>query len=271
MASDLERPRPNRYEAYGNSITRMTFPGDLLTFTKFGDFVAGRDKQEVPFGTRLVVHVPTMLIGYVRWENDMPVDYQMGLLEEGFVPPKRDELGYLDKSQWETYEDGGTKDPWKSSNQVVMTGIDNEVVYTFTTSSKTGRSGLGIVVKEYGRRIRQFPDEYPVVELRRGSYIDRRRPFIGEVRIPVFTIVDWVPAEPHATVLAAFMGTAQPKAIEATPAKATSVKAKPVATKTATPAARSPVKTTAKTMATKTAAAASDVKTPRRAKGPVRI
>jgi hypothetical protein len=265
MANDLEKPGPNRYEAYGNSMTRMTFPGDLLTFSKFGDFNAGRDKDEVPLGTRVVVHVPTMLIGYVRWEDNKPIDYQMGLLHEGFVPPKRDELGYLDKSQWETYEDGGAKDPWQFSNQVVMTSVeDDDIVYTFTTSSKTGRSALGMVVKAYGHHIRQAPDEYPAVELQRDSYHDRR---FGEVRIPVFEIFGWVPAEPHTAALAAFMGNTagQSRVIEAKLAKAKPAATKPAVTKAA---ARTPVETTAKTTATKTTAAA---KTPRRAKGPVRI
>ena len=46
----------NIYEAYGNSVARMSFPGDLLTFSKFGDYKAGQEKYDVPIGTRLVVH-----------------------------------------------------------------------------------------------------------------------------------------------------------------------------------------------------------------------
>jgi hypothetical protein len=271
MANDPKKPGPNVYEAYGNSVAQMSFPGDLLTFSKFGEFVAGKDKVVVPFGTRVVVHVPSMLIGYVRWKDNRRVDYKMGLLEEGFVPPKRDELGYLDKSEWETYEEGGAKDPWQFSNQVVMTGVKEDAVYTFTTSSKTGRSSLGMVVKDYGHHIRQAPDEYPVVELQRSSYRDRR-PGIGEVRIPFFKIVGWVPAGPHAKGLANFMGDTAEQATPETPAliEAKPAKVKPAATKPAAPkpAARTPVETTAKTRATKPTAAA---KTPRRAKGPVRI
>jgi hypothetical protein len=264
MANDLEKQGPNRYEAYGNSVTRMAFPGDLLTFNKYGEYKAGQEKVEVPLGTRLVVHVPTTLIGYVRWEDSKPVDFQTGLLSEGFVPPKRDELGYLDQAQWETFKNGGVKDPWQLSNQVVMTGVeDSDKVYTFTTTSKTGRSSLGEVLKAYGHHIRQAPDEYPVIELRRRSY---RHPQFGEQRVPVFAIVDWVPAEPHVAALTEFMGKAAEQAtaeIEAKP-----VKAKPTATKNAATAARTPVKTTAKTTATKTTATA---KMPRQPRGPVRI
>jgi hypothetical protein len=262
MAKDLKKPGPNVYEAYGNSVARMTFPGDLLTFNKYGEYKAGQ--VEVPLGTRLVVHVPTTLIGYVRWEENKRVDFQMGLLSEGFVPPKRDELGYLDQAQWETFENGGVKDPWQLSNQVVMTGVeDSDEVYTFTTTSKTGRSSFGEVLKAYGHHIRQVPDEYPVVELQRRSYRDPR---FGEVRIPVFKFVDWVPAGPHAAALAEFMGDT---AEQATPElEVKPVKAEPTAAKTAATSARTPVKTTAKTAATKTTAAA---KTPRKAKGPVRI
>jgi hypothetical protein len=265
MANDLEKPGPNIYEAYGNSVTRMTFPGDLLTFSKYGEFIAGRDKEEIPLGTHMIVHPPTMMIGHVRWEDNKPVEHEMGLLDEGFVPKKRDELGYLDKSLWETYEDGGTKDPWQFTNQVVMTNVEDGSVYTFSTSSKTGLSAIGKVMLEYGHHVRQAPDEYPVVALQRGSYRDRR-PGIGEVRFPVFEFVDHVPAKPHAAALAAFMGRAGPSTeIDAKPAKAKPATTKPTVTKAA---ARTPVKTTAKTTGTKTAAAA---KTPRQAKGPVRI
>jgi hypothetical protein len=264
MANNLEKLGPNVYEAYGNSVTRMTFPGDLLTFNKYGEYKAGQEKVEVPLGTRLVVHVPTTLIGYVRWEDNKPVDFRMGLLSEGFVPPKRDELGYLDQAQWETFENGGVKDPWQLSNQVVMTGVeDSDEVYTFTTSSKTGRSSFGEVSVAYGHHIRQAPDEYPVVELHRRSYHHRQ---FGEQRVAVFKIVYWVPAAPHVAALAKFMGNAAEQATSEIEAKP--VKAKPTAAKTAATAARTPLKTTAKTTAMKATAAA---KMARQPKGPVRI
>jgi hypothetical protein len=257
MSSEIEKAGgPNIYEAYGNSVCRMTFPGDLLTFSKYGEYKAGQEKVDVPLGTRLVVHPPTTLIGFVRWEGDRRVDFRMGLLSDGFVPPKRETLGYLDKSQWETFENGGVKDPWQLSNEVVMTGLDDDdAVYTFTTTSKTGRSAFGEVLKLYGHHIRQAPDEYPVVELQRRSYIDRR-PGIGEVRVPVFKFVKWVPAAPYAAALAAFMGVAAEQTTSETPVV---THAKPTSTRgTAKPAARVAVKAATKTRH-------------RTAKGPVRI
>jgi hypothetical protein len=96
MGNEVEKAgSPNIYEAYGNSVARRTFPGDLLTFSKFGDYKAGQEKDDVPIGTRLVMHPPTTLIGWVRWEENHPIDFQVGLLSEGFVPPRRDTLGYL--------------------------------------------------------------------------------------------------------------------------------------------------------------------------------
>jgi len=270
MGNDLEKPDgPNVYEAYGNSVSRMTFPGDLLTFSKYGEYKAGQDKDDLPLGTRLVVHPPTMLIGWVRWEDSRPVDFQMGLLSEGFMPPKRDTLGHLDKSQWETFGDGGVKDPWQLSNQVVMTGLDNgDVVYTFTTSSKTGRSALGEVLKAYGHRIRQHPDGYPVVELLMRSY---RHPQFGEQRVPVFKLTsdpsDWVKAKPYVDALSKYMGAGGDQVADDVPAI---TQAKPTPTRgAAKPAARVAVKASTKTTATK--AAATTKTTRRTAKGPVRI
>jgi len=47
---------------------------------------------------------------------------------------------------------------------------------------------------KHGERIRQKPGEVPVIALDVGSYQHRNRAY-GEIRFPVFRIVDWMPAK----------------------------------------------------------------------------
>jgi hypothetical protein len=198
MGTEIGPNEPNYFELYAQSVCRTTIVGDLLTFNRYGEYHAGRDQIEIPLGTKMVVHVPTLEAGYIRWEDQRPVESRMGLISDGFVPPKRQDLGDLDQSLWDTFEDGRSKDPWQFTNQAVMSSPDDNSLYTFTTGSKGGLGAIGELVKEYGKHIRQAPDEYPVVELQRRSY---DHPEFGEVRNPVFKRVGWVDAAPYDALL----------------------------------------------------------------------
>ena len=93
----------------------------------------------------------------------------MGAIGEGFAPPKRNELGDTDQSLWERYDDDRPRDPWQFSNYVVLVNVDTSDLFTFTTSSRGGLNAIGELSKVYGKRIRQTPDELPLVELGCGS------------------------------------------------------------------------------------------------------
>jgi hypothetical protein len=179
------------FEAYGDAATTRSIEGELLKFVQ-GDFLAGQDKRVIPLGTRLVVKMDTLCIGWQRWENNQRTETRMGLVCEGFVPPKRAELGNLDPAYWERDEDTGeSRDPYQFANQVVMANPENdEEVFTFATSSKGGIGAIGELSKSYGKRIRQRPGEDPVIELDGGSYqhpIKSR----GRIKFPIFKVVDW--------------------------------------------------------------------------------
>jgi hypothetical protein len=214
MGTDIEKPERNYFELYAESISRTALVGDLLTFTRFGEYKAGRDKYDVPVGTVLVAHMPTLTIGYIKWVEKRPVDHVMGLVADGFVPPKRETLGDLDKDLWERWErdddddDDRRRDPWQLTNYLVMSDPETKDLYTFAASSKTGLSSLGELVKAYGQRMRQFPDEYPTVELQCRHYNDQR---YGEVRFPGFKVVDWVDGAPYAALLDGVADASPPK------------------------------------------------------------
>jgi hypothetical protein len=115
----------------------------------------------------------------------------MGRVAEGFVPPKREELGHQDQTTWERFDDGKPKDPWRLTNNLIMVDPETDAFYTFSTYSRGGLQAVGKLSAEYGKRMRQRPDELPVLELSVSSYQHPNRN-IGEVREPALKIVGWV-------------------------------------------------------------------------------
>jgi hypothetical protein len=184
----------NYYEKYGQAASGRRFIGDLLKFGKDGVYVAGRESRTIPNGTKMVVYMPTLRCGWVRWEDGHPVEEVMGPVEAGFIPPKRDTLGHNGKSLWEEFDGGDPRDPWQFSNDIVLRDPQDEQFYTFVTSSRGGLATLGELAKDYGQRLRQRPGEWPVVSLEGDSYQHRVRSR-GRIKIPVFRVVQYVAAK----------------------------------------------------------------------------
>src|SRR5262245_40051497 len=124
--SDREVTRPNAgmadyFKKYGEAATQRNIVGDLLKFNKFGEWVHGQYDDALPRGTRLAVHMQTLTIGWQKWQANRPADAVMGLVCDGFEPPRRNTLGDMDKAQWEKDgDDGKAKDPWQFSNLLVL-------------------------------------------------------------------------------------------------------------------------------------------------------
>src|SRR5262249_7943153 len=152
-------------EAYGDAVASRTIVGDLMRFTKFGEYNAGLGNEQIPLGTRLVPVMDTLSVGYIEWRERHPIWQRMGLVCEVFIPPKRNELGDTDKSLWEKFEDGREKDPWVFTNTLVMVRPSDNAIFTFATSSRGGLNAIGELSKIYGKHIRVSPDDFPAIEL----------------------------------------------------------------------------------------------------------
>ena len=190
---EVSQATQNFFEKYGKAVTMHSIVGRLLTFNKFGEYRAGQEKEEIECGTRMAAHMNSLCVGFQKWEDNRPTDQTMGPIAKGFVPPKREELGDTDKSRWDTFDDGRPKDPWQFTNTIVLVELDDTAnMYTFSTASRGGLDAIGQLSLKYGERLRAHPDEVPVVELDRDAYkhADRK---VGEVRVPILKIVDWIP------------------------------------------------------------------------------
>ena len=210
MTTDVAVPMKNYFETYGESVAPANMiTGQLLVFTKFGEYKAGQDKLDVPAGTKLVAGIPSLRVGWVKWVGNKPADMRMGLIVEGFAPPLRGDLGDIDEDSWERFDDGRPRDPWQFTNYLQMLDEEDGSIYTFATASKGGLSAVGELCKAYGERIRTSPDDVPIVELGMRSYLHPNKSF-GEIRTPQFDVVGWVEMPPQ--LLAAANGKGAEKA-----------------------------------------------------------
>jgi hypothetical protein len=191
MSTEIVKPEAEAdyFVTYGETATPRTWLGDLMRFSKFGEYIAGIEGAEIESGTSLIALMSHLEVGWQCWRDSRPAGQRMGRIAQGFVPPRRAELGDLDKSTWEKFEDGREKDPWTFSNSLPLADADGRL-FTFVTSSKGGLSAVGELSKAYGRHLRQSPDELPIVSLGVRSYQHSNRSF-GEIRYPVFEVTGW--------------------------------------------------------------------------------
>ena len=189
----------NAFESYGQQMSISSITGTLIKFNK-GDWVTG-DDEDLEDDTELVFNMDQLLIGWIKWIDQRPTEQIMGPVAEGFQPARRNELGDTDQSQWELDEQGRPRDPWQLSNYIVCKdpGQDasDENLYTFATSSKGGLGAIGKLCQQYGRAMRERPDEYPIVRLGSDYYNHAQ---YGRTYVPEFTIVGWEPKAQFAEV-----------------------------------------------------------------------
>lgn len=179
----------NFFEDYGNQSTRRNIVGKILKFSK-GDYIC--DDEEVPLGTKYVVLMDQLLIGWIKWWDNKPESQEMGLLVEGFVPMKREQLGDTDKAEWETDASGKPRDPWQFTNYLVLKPVGAKTeeanLLTFPASSQGAVGTVQELCRTYGKAMRQRPDEWPVVEI--GARVYDHKEW-GRIKAPTLEVVGW--------------------------------------------------------------------------------
>ena len=99
------------------------------------------------------------LIGWIKFNGEgAPPDRHMGLLYDGFLMPSRDSLGDTDQAKWEMGLDGKPQDPWAHQVYLVLQRADSGELFTFVTSSITGRRAIGTLLRHYDRMQRTHSD-----------------------------------------------------------------------------------------------------------------
>lgn len=193
-AGDVGGSETNYFESYGNTVSQSTIVGTLLKFNK-GDWLLGKDDEDVEVGTRYTAIMDRLDIGWIKWVDSKPEEQRMGKLIEGFKPPRRKDLGDDDEAEWDVDDTGKARDPWQFTNHLILrtpgtTGEDEDDLFTFAVSSRGGLNAIGDLCKVFGKGFRMRPDEWPIVELGVNKYKHSNKEF-GIIKVPLLTVVGW--------------------------------------------------------------------------------
>jgi hypothetical protein len=206
-------PRPYR-DRYYDEIAPASIVGRLVKFSKDGQFITADDEQPVPSDAEFAVLADQTMIGWLKFNGDGEApDREMGLLYDGFVMPLRESLGDLDKSKWEMGLSNEPQDPWQHFIYLVLQNTATQELFTYTTSSKTGRRACGNLLRHYDRMRKTHPDELPRVRLSAGGF-EHKDSRVGWVSVPLFVVVGRTPrdgvATPEPTTTGAFLNDTVP-------------------------------------------------------------
>lgn len=189
MAIDTRTPE----QRYVDEIAPATFAGQLVKFSKEGKFVIKETDEEISPDTAFLALCDETLIGWVKFNgDDAPPDRVQGLLYDGFVMPPRTSLGDTDETRWPEGLSGQPTDPWQHQICLVLQEPSTEALYTFATSSITGRRAVGNLLRQYDRMRKKDADSYPVVKLRPSGF-QHKDDRVGWVHTPSFAVISRAP------------------------------------------------------------------------------
>ncbi len=181
-------------QQYLDEIAPAAIVGRLLKFGMECTFVTADDGEAIAERTEFTALCDQTLIGWLRFHADAPPDRIMGLLYDGFRMPARQELGDTNQDGWPAGLSGAPEDPWKHHIYLVLQHADTAELYTFATSSMTGRRAVGNLLRHYDRMQRTHPGELPVIRLKTGGF-QHKDERIGWVPTPVFAVVGRAPTD----------------------------------------------------------------------------
>jgi hypothetical protein len=188
-------------QRYIDDVAPASIVGRMIKFNKDGAFVTHDDGEPIGEEVDFVALVDQTLIGWIKFNGEgAPPDRVMGLLYDGFVMPARDTLGDDDPARWEMGLDGRPADPWQHHVYLVLQKGDTGELFTFVTSSITGRRAVGNLLRHYDRMLKTpaTADFYPVVRLKIGGF-QHRDDRVGWVKTPVIAVVGRAPKDSAAT------------------------------------------------------------------------
>jgi hypothetical protein len=176
-------------EAYLDEIAPSTLAGQMIKFSKEGQFIVRETQEEISPDREFVALCDETLIGWVKFNGEgEPPERRQGLYYHGFVMPPRASLGDMDQSQWPDGLNGAPEDPWQHQMCLVLQDPESTALFTFVTSSPTGRRGVGNLLQHYKRLRNSHPGSNPVVRLKPSGFHSKKKG-VGWVPTPSFVVV----------------------------------------------------------------------------------
>jgi hypothetical protein len=190
-------------QTYLDEIAPASIVGRMIKFSKDGKFVTADDDATIDDEVNFAALCDQTLIGFLKFNGQgEPPDRHMGLLYDGWIMPPRESLGDVDKSKWEIGLSGQPQDPWQHHVYLVLQNVETQELFTYVTSSQTGRRAIGNLLRHYDRVAKTDSSFYPLVRLKVGGF-NHRDERVGWVPTPVLAVVGRVPrvdvAKPEVT------------------------------------------------------------------------
>jgi hypothetical protein len=156
--------------------------GDVIRF-RDGRYYIGKEARAAPEGMRLAV--VDLRSCWVRWEDGRPAEQ----VEQspGSRVITREELGFLNESEWDAGLDGEPRDPWQDSRYLALIDPKTAASYTFITATWGGRSAIAALSDQIARAQRAHPGALPIVEL---GFTEMPTQY-GRKTKPAFKVTGW--------------------------------------------------------------------------------
>jgi hypothetical protein len=205
-------------------------------------YTCGRDKDEVPCGTKAVAFVDQQLRGFTIFEDGVPRSRLLPLWPPPDLDALRASLGNLDPDLWPNRDPKGQPlDPWRPTRRLPLVLLDaTSAAVVFSTCSDGGNKAVG----QLGRAVKMrrldpaHADALPLISLEVDSYPHPNKQF-GTIFKPLFDIDGWTT---HRAVEAAMRsgdyGTLLPAPVEAPRIEAEPARAPKAAAQTTRRAAK---------------------------------
>jgi hypothetical protein len=182
-------------QRYLDDVSPVSIVGRMVKFAKEGKFLTTDDNAEISDETDFIALADQTLIGWIKFngQGEAPTR-EMGLLYDGYEMPPRESLGDTDEAQWEVGLNGQPQDPWQHHVYLVLQSVETSELFTYVTSSITGRRAIGNLLRHYDRMVKTHPHMYPIVRLRVGGF-QHRDERVGWVPTPVIAVIGRKPRE----------------------------------------------------------------------------
>jgi hypothetical protein len=160
-----------------------------ISFVKGDWYRGGRDRVLID-GSQWASRPDWMVQGYEKWWDGRIVDYRVGYVADGYLPPPREQLGDLDQDAWDVWNKG--RDPWAYKYTLPLFNQVSGEQAIWQTDTKGGKDCLSILLQAFADRVDACPADgaiLPVIELGSSSYHHETR---GKIAIPTLDILTWI-------------------------------------------------------------------------------
>ena len=150
-STELATQSDNSVARYIDAVAPAGIAGRLIKF-KGGIHCTADDGMPIDEHIEFAALCDQTLVGWLKFneEGEAPERIQ-GLLYDGFRMPVRSELGDVDETKWPEGLDGRRSDPWLHQISIVLQRLDTGELFTFSTTTSTGRRACGTLLRHYDR------------------------------------------------------------------------------------------------------------------------